>query len=343
MSATCEYGVLLPHFGRYATADRMRNAGPLIERLGFDSTWVRDHLIQQPHGHEDPNRTFLDAFVVLSTVAATTRRLKLGSAVLIPHRHPILAAMMLSSLDFVSGGGRVVAGFGIGNWDAEFDALGIGEWDRRTLLEEYVGVIRELWSGTATSHSGEHYRFSDVELAPVPSPAAPIPVWYGGNSAAAVRRTVEYCDGWIASRMPISSLSKRMARMRRLAGEHDKPLPEIAVVPYVVPAATVEEGVKRLDLPALLEDLNNFEPPPPSGAFSSFADVGGAAMVGPPDVIVEQVRQVQHAGAGHVIFDLRPCLDEWEDRLQLLGEEVLPVLRAGDRSTRGSQSEVSHA
>jgi alkanesulfonate monooxygenase SsuD/methylene tetrahydromethanopterin reductase-like flavin-dependent oxidoreductase (luciferase family) len=326
-----EYGVLLPHFGRYCTTERMRAAGPLIEGLGFNSVWVRDHVVHTTHGHEDPNATFIDPFVVLAGIAHMTERLKLGSAILIPHRHPIHAAGLLGSLDFIAGPGRVIAGWGIGNWDREFEAIGLGSWDRREVLEEYVGIMRSLWSGEPVDHEGKFFQFKDVEIHPVPDPDNPVWIWYGGNSAAAVRRAVEYCDGWIASRIPMSSLEFRMKRLRRLSAESDKPLPKVGVVPYVVPADTVEAGVKRLNLEALLEDLNAHEPPPPSGRFESYEDAGGAAIAGPPDVIVEAVRRFQDAGTDHFVFDLRPCLEDWEDRLGYLGENVLPVLREGDR------------
>lgn len=332
-----EYGILLPHFGRYATSDRMRGAGSLIEGYGFDSVWVRDHVVQQPHGHEDPDLTYLDAFVTLSTVAARTERLKLASAVIIPHRHPILAAMMLASLDFVSGGGRVIAGLGIGNWDAEFDAVGMGGWDRKALIGEYVAIIRQLWSGEPVSHESEHYRFADVQLSPVPASDAPIPIWYGGNSAAAVRRSVEFCDGWVASRIPVTSLTSRMRRLNRLSEEAGQTLPRVGAIPYIAPADTVEAGWARIKLDALLADLNAHEPPPPSGSFRTVDDVGGAVIAGPADVIIERVREIQEAGVEHFVFDLRPCLEDWEDRLQYLGERVLPQLHAGDgRKERGS-------
>ena len=327
-----EYGVLLPHFGRYCTTERMRKAGRLIEGLGFDSVFVRDHVVHTTHGHEDPNATFIDPFVVLSSIAGTTDRLKLGTAILIPHRHPIHAAGLLGSLNFMAGPGRIIAGWGIGNWDREFEAIGLGEWDRREVLEEYVEIMRALWAGDTVDHDGKFFQFQEVEIHPVPDPKNPIPIWYGGNSAAAVRRAVEYCDGWIASRIPISSFELRMKRLRRLSGEADKSLPAVGVVPYVVPAASVEEGIKRLNLDALLEDLNAHEPPPPSGSYGSYDDAGGAAIAGPPDVIVEAVRRFQDAGTDHFVFDLRPCLEDWEERLADIGDNVLPTLREGDRA-----------
>lgn len=326
-----EYGVLLPHFGRYCTRERMRQSGPLIEGLGFDSVWVRDHVVHTTHGHEDSNATFIDPMLSLSSIASTTARLKLGTAILIPHRHPIHAAGLLGSLNFIAGPGRVIAGWGIGNWDREFEAIGLGSWDRREVLEEYVEVIRSLWRGESVDHTGTFYEFKDVEIHPVPDAGNPVPIWYGGNSAAAVRRAVEYCDGWVASRIPLSSFELRMKRLRRLSGEAGRSLPAVGVVPYVVPADTIEAGIKRLNLAALLEDLRAHEPPPPSGSFDSFDDAGGAAIVGPPDVIVEAVRRFQDAGADHFVFDLRPCLEDWEDQLIDLGENVLPMLRQGDR------------
>ncbi len=331
---TPQYGILLPHFGRHATAERIRMAGPAIEGYGFDSVWVRDHVVQQPHGHEDPNVTFIDAFVTLSTIGALTERLRLCSAVLIPHRHPVLLAMMLGSLDFVSGGGRVIAGVGVGNWNKEFEAIGQADWDRKEMLAEYVEIVRKLWSGESVSHEGTKFAFEDVMLSPVPAADQPVPIWYGGNSAAAVRRSVEYCDGWVASRMPRRSLAKRMKRLRRLSDEAGRPLPEVGVVPYVSPADTVEAGLARVNVPALLEDLTKLEPPPPSGSYSSVDDIDGAVIAGPPEVIVEEVRAFQEPGVEHFVFDLRPCLDEWEEQLAVLGEQVLPLLHDGDGRNR---------
>jgi len=233
-------------------------------------------------------------------------------------------------LDFIAGGGRVIAGCGIGNWDVEFEAIGLGGWDRREVLEEYVSVLRQLWTGDAVSHDGQFYRFADVQLRPVPSDEESIPVWYGGNSAAAARRAAEYCDGLVASRIPLANFVKRMKRMRRIAGERGRVAPTAAVIPYVVPADTVQEGMARLSLAGLLDDLNAHEPPPASGRYETFDDVDGAAVAGPASVIIDAVRRFQAEGAEHFIFDLRPCLEDWEDRLAYLGEHVLPALHRED-------------
>lgn len=324
MTTNRQYGVLLPHFGSQASRDRLIQGARTAERYGFDSLWVRDHIVYRPHEHEDQNATYVDPFVTLSMIAGVTEHIRLGTACLIPHRHPILSAMMLASLDFVAGPGRVIAGWGIGNYGHEFEAIGIGDWDRRRLIEEQVEIMRCLWRGEAVDHKGEFYEFNGVQIAPMSTSGSQIPIWYGGTSRAAVRRAVEYCDGWIASRMPRRKFTELRQRMERLALKADKPLPVAAVSPYVVPARTLEEGLQHINLPALLDESSMLY----GESFATYDDLDGAAIVGPPSVIAEEVRKSQDLGVQHFVFDLRPVFDHFEEGLILLGEEVLPELRA---------------
>lgn len=324
------YGVLLPHFGSHATRDRLLDGAQSIERYGFDSAWVRDHVVFHPHAHEDQDRTHVDPFVAMSAIAATTERITLGFGTLIPHRHPIHAALLLGSLDFIAGPGRVLAAWGIGGAPAEFDAIGMVGWDRREVLEEQVAIMRRLWAGEAVDHSGKYYKFEDVAIRPVPADGN-LPLWYGGTSKAAVRRAVEYCDGWIPGRMPRRDYEMLVKRMRRLATEAGKEFPRTGTIPLVSPAKTVELGAKYADIDALAEEMRHFGfLTPPSGGFATTDDFDGALMSGPPDVIVEEVRKNQVSGAEHVVFDLRQRFGEWEECLAVLGEEVLPELHRGD-------------
>ncbi|HEX6023422.1 MAG TPA: LLM class flavin-dependent oxidoreductase, partial [Solirubrobacter sp.] len=93
------YGLLLPHFGVYADRDRLLDGARLAEQMGFDSVWVRDHLIFEPHGEmEDPNRSFFDALITLTAVGAVTERIELGTGSLIPFRHPLEVALSVATL-----------------------------------------------------------------------------------------------------------------------------------------------------------------------------------------------------------------------------------------------------
>jgi alkanesulfonate monooxygenase SsuD/methylene tetrahydromethanopterin reductase-like flavin-dependent oxidoreductase (luciferase family) len=324
------YGVLLPHFGTYADRDRLLDGARTIERYGFDSVWVRDHVIFHPHAHEDQNRTHVDPFVTLSAIAATTERITLAFGTLIPHRHPIHTALLLGSLEFIAGPGRVLAAWGIGGAPAEFDAIGMTGWDRREVLEEQVSIMRRLWEGGVVDHSGKYYEFADVAIQPVPQ-SGTIPLWYGGTSKAAVRRAVEYCDGWIPGRMPRRDYEALIERMGRLAGEAGVQVPHTGTIPLVSPAKTVELGAKYADMERLADEMQHFGYlTPPSGGYSSTEDFDGALMCGPPDVIVEEVRKHQATGAEHMVFDLRQRFSEWDECLAVLGEEILPELHRGD-------------
>lgn len=319
-----QYGVLLPHFGSHTSRDGLLRAARDAERYGFDAVWVRDHVVFHPHPHEDQNRTHVDPFMVLSAVAAVTERIILGTATLIPHRHPIHAALSIGCLDFLAGPGRVIVGWGIGGYASEFEALGMGAWDRRELSEEQVAIFRKLWSGESVSHSGKHYRFADVTIRPVP--AHPVPVWYGGTSPAAVRRAVEYCDGWIPGRMPFPHLRRLMGRMRELAAAAGKPVPTVGVIPFVSPGRTVEAGLAALDVANLLGEAAHTYP----GEFRSIKDLAGAVVAGPPAVIIEAVRASQAEGAEHFVFDMRPRFVQFPECLRHIGEEVLPALHRED-------------
>jgi alkanesulfonate monooxygenase SsuD/methylene tetrahydromethanopterin reductase-like flavin-dependent oxidoreductase (luciferase family) len=325
-SSSRQYGLLLPHFGTFATRRALLDGARRIEAYGFDSVWVRDHLVYRPHEHEDPDRTHIDPLLTLAAVAGVTERVMLGTGVLIPHRHPIHAALLLGSLDRIAKG-RVIAGWGLGAFDHEFNAIGMAGWDRRELVEEHVRTVRELLSGRNISHRGSFYEFENVDIAPTPSEDESIPLWYGGPSLAAARRSAEYCDGYLATRTPRRDLIRRLAIIKRIIG--DGPQRPVGVIPYISPANTVEAGRAFFNLPALYADTAKLYGTP-LGDLTALGDLDGAAIAGPPDVIIEEVRGYQSVGATHFVFDLRARFQDWEECVDLLGQEVLPQLRRGD-------------
>lgn len=323
-----QFGVLLPHFGSHATRERLIDGAVQIERYGFDSVWVRDHVLYEPHSYEDPDLTHVDPIVTLSALASATKSLTLGTATLIPHRHPIHTALALGSLEFIAGANRIVLGVGIGTGNHEFDAIGMGDWNRIEVLEEQVEIIRRLWSGEAVSYQGKHYAFEDVEIRPIPY-AGSLPIWYGGNSYAAARRAVEYCDGWLPGRMPRFAFKRRLQRLLDLADSHHlTSSPTVGMIPFVVPGKSVEEAAKLVDLGeyfAMTE--KQFGLPPNRDRYENVRDLDGSVILGPTDEIVEGVLSYLDLGVDHFVFDCRLGFERWEEHLVLLGEEVLPQVR----------------
>jgi probable F420-dependent oxidoreductase len=330
---TRRYGLLLPHFGAFTSRDKLLRAARAAERYGFDSLWARDHLVWHPHRLEGQDRTYVEPFVTLSLVASVTERIMLGTASLIPHRHPIHTALCLSSLEYVAGPGRVIAGFGIGTYNHEFEAAGMSQIDRRELIEEQVEIMRRLWSGQEISHQGKHYSFQDVDVHPSPASEGSIPIWYCGNSPASVRRAVEYCQGWMPGRMPIRTYEKRVERMRRLADEAGKPLPTAGAVPITSPGRTREAALAKVNWQEMLRTGVKDWIPPESGRWETVEDMEGALLAGPPEILVEDTRKYQQAGLNHIVYDFRFRFDDWDECIAMIGEEVLPELRRGDHTT----------
>lgn len=324
-SALRAYGILLPHFGSGLDGRRVIDAAQTAEEFGFDSVWVRDHLVYEPHGSEDSDRSFLDLGVTLGAIAAATRRITLATGTLIPFRHPIHAARTFASIAAFSGPERLLVGIGVGSKDHEFELVGMGGWDRRVVVEEYVDIMRKAWSGQPFSASGEHYAFEDIAVEPaiVPSP----PVWYAGASAAAVRRAVEYCDGWIPGRMPNRYFVERLDRMKRLADDAGVALPATGNIPYVVPTdIPLPEG--HFDPDRILRDARVRYTQPDGSPLESLDDIDGAVMAGSAEDIVAAVERAHAAGVEHVVLDLRLTGPHYEAALERLGSAVLPALRS---------------
>jgi alkanesulfonate monooxygenase SsuD/methylene tetrahydromethanopterin reductase-like flavin-dependent oxidoreductase (luciferase family) len=209
-------GVLLPHTGAHATRQRIVDQSLRLERAGFDSVWVRDHLVWHPHGMEGTDVTFVEPLLTLAVIGALTERLTLGTAVLIPLRWPLKLAQDLASLSYLVGP-RLIAGVGMGFSPAEFAASGLQHDQRERITREIVEICRRVWSGDPVSYSGQVFRFDDVSIKPIPP--GPIPFWYGGATRASVRRAVDYCEGWLPGRIPMATLDDRLRLLRELASE----------------------------------------------------------------------------------------------------------------------------
>lgn len=324
---TTSYGLILPHFGEHANRQNLVEGAVLAERLGFDALWARDHVVFRPHHHEGADATFLDPFVTLSTVAAVTERISLATGALIPHRHPIHTAGLLGSLAAIAGPGRVIVGFGLGSFEHEFDIVGMQGWDRREVHREQVEIFRRLWRGDAVDHTGTYYEFKDAEVHPSPHDGD-LAVWYSGTSPASVRRAVEYCDGWIPGRMPRFMFESRHQRLEEMAAAAGRATPTAGVIPYTVPAPTMEEARGAFALDALVHEASARYERPDGRPIQDLDDLDGAIIAGPPEHIVEQVRAYEAVGCEHFVFDLRLRFDRWLDMVQLVGEEVLPALRS---------------
>lgn len=316
------FGLLLPHFGAHASRELLLRSAARAEALGFDSLWVRDHLLWHPHGFEGSDPTFVDPFVALAAAAAVTTRVTLGTAVVIPTRWPLKLAQDVASLSWLSGG-RVTLGIGLGFDPKEFAANGFDPAKREQIFVETVDICRLVWSGAGASYRGELFSFDDVTIAP--RPTAPVAIHYGGNTPAAVRRAARHTEGWQVGRVPLRTLDKRIAQLRGLEREVGHKV-AVVVQPIVSVARRAEDAAARVPIAEMggssegsrLWDL------PASGRFETIADLEGLVVCGDPAGVAVEVANFAARGVDEFIVDLRLQFDRFEEALELFGTEVLP-------------------
>lgn len=320
------YGLLIPHFGEHADRDRLVEGAQRAEALGFDSLWVRDHLVFHPHGLEGSDRTFVEPLATLAYLAGATERILLGTATIIPYRHPINMAASVAAIVWLSRR-RFELGIGSGNFQHEFDVIDMGHVDRPALMREQVEIARQLWSGDSVEHHGENYSFSDVDL--MPTPTAGVRLWWGGATPASARLAVDFCEGWLPGRITFPTFERRVAQIRERAAEQGKPMIQVGAIPITSIAATREEALASMSMPALLKNANaqKFWVKPPSGSFSEPEDLAGSLIAGTTDDIVEGLERYAALDADIVILDFRLRFNDWLEQIEIVARDVLPQVR----------------
>lgn len=220
-------GIYLPQIGPAASQKRVVETAQAAEAAGFDSLWVLDHVVMRedyrtPYPYDASGRlpipataTLLEPLILLTYAAAVTERVELGTAVLVlPMRAPVLHAKMLASLDHLAGG-RVILGAGVGWWKEEFEALSMPFEQRGKRMEEYLQVLKQLWSMDYAEFRGEFYHAAG--WACHPHPPRTIPIWLGGNSPQQLRRVGQFADGWLANPTMLPMLEADFDRAREAA------------------------------------------------------------------------------------------------------------------------------
>jgi probable F420-dependent oxidoreductase len=244
------------NFGACADPEAQVRVARAAEEAGFESLWTGEHVaipIRNNPVPTAPETPFLDSLVALTNVAAHTRRVRLGTGILVlPHHNPVLVAKALASLDVVSGG-RLIAGFAAGYVEAEFAALGVDFHRRGAIADEYLTAIRALWTEELPRFGGRFATFGDIRFEPKPVQRPHPPIIIGGHAAPALRRAAREGDGWYGFGLTVAAaapLIREIDRLRRELGRADAPF-EISLTTFepldaALVARAVAVGVDRL-------------------------------------------------------------------------------------------------
>ncbi len=247
--------------------EHMPEVAARAEAAGYGSVFVPDHVVfpvrvdsAYPYSPDGSfpfplDTPLYDPWIVLTSIAATTTTIKLGTGVyVLPLRHPFVTARAVTSLDVLSGG-RAVLGVGAGWLAEEFTALGLDPKRRFSRTEECIEVLRALWTEATPSYHGRHFDFDAVHFAPKPATDPHPPILLGGDSDRALERAARLGDGWISggTATDIAEIEATVTKLRELRARSEATAPfDVTVLmarPTVDDLARLEAiGVDRVVL-----------------------------------------------------------------------------------------------
>jgi probable F420-dependent oxidoreductase len=312
-----QLGVLIPT--REAIMSGRPETGPLLtmaeraEAAGFDSVWIGDSLTARPR-HEP--------LTLLTAVAARTRRVRLGTAVLLPAlRNPVVLAHIVGTLDQVAEG-RTILGVGIAA-DAppirrEFAAAGV-PWDRRVgRFLETLQICRALWSRDHVSFSGKHFTLDDVTVEPKPHRRGGPPIWIGGSGPTGLREAANF-DAWFPTGPSVEFFAEHFPRIQAAARAAGRAPDAVTGAAYVTVALDANAAAAEQRLNTFLETYYS--------APASALRARQACYAGPIEGCAEWLQRWVDAGTTHLMLrfaggDQLAQVDEAATRL-------LPRLKRG--------------
>jgi probable F420-dependent oxidoreductase len=221
-----DLGAHLPNQGPLATREAVMTFCREAEKARIASLWVSDHVVfprtatgSYPGGRfpHPPDKAYLEPVATLTAAAMCTERARLGASVFIlGHRHPVVMAKMLTTIDALSNG-RLIVGVGVGWWKEELTILDAPFEKRGRQGDEAIEVFKALWTQDNPSFEGTFFRFRDLGFAPKPVQKPHPPIWVGGDSPGAFRRVVTLGDGWHATSKTPAQMKDALGRLREAA------------------------------------------------------------------------------------------------------------------------------
>jgi probable F420-dependent oxidoreductase len=278
-----------------------------FESLDVDSLWVSDRLVS--------SALTLEPITFLSFIAGRLRNMKLGTSTLVlPTRNPIVLAKELATLDFLSQG-RLFPAIGLGGEESkDLQAVGVSKKERAGRTDEMIVLMRRLWTEENVTFAGKYFAVEDATIMPRPWQKKGPPIWIGGRSEAALRRTGRLGDGWLVSSVAPDEVEAGIKTIRRYAAEANREVPEDhygVLIPFYF-ATDADKAFEiagrsirpRADLPTI--------------EFTAF---------GTPDQVRAKVEA--YIAAGATKFIMRPCgpFDSWREQSEILAREVIEPLQ----------------
>ena len=300
------------------TIDELAELVGLVDRCGYDSMWVGDHVAF--------TIAIFDPLLQLAQAAVLSRRLMFGTDVyLLPLRHPTPVAKQVSTLDHLTEG-RFIFGVGVGGeFPKEYEACGVPIKERGARLSESLTVMRKLWTGEPVSHAGRFFPLEDVKMQPPPRQSGGPPIWCGGRADPALRRIGRMTDGWMSYVVTPDMYRQGLEKIATAASEAGRTFDRGFGTAHLLFTRIDDTYEKALDAATI------------SLSQRYAMDFRKAAQrycaLGPPQEVVETIFKFQQAGVRHVILDFVGPYEERDQQIERFAAEAMPLL-AGLRGRR---------
>ena len=284
--------------------DNVVNFAKKCEQMGADSMWTIDRVAYDN----------LESLTILAAAAATTRKIRLGTSVLLAGlRHPALLAKTVATLDFISNG-RLTLGVGFGSRESDFSAVEIPWEARGSRAVEGIQLMKRLWTEENVTHKGRFFDVQNLTLGPRPI-QKPIPIWTGGSAEVALKRAGTWANGFICGSSAIPdfpSTWEKVAQYARASGRDPKEI-EKAGLTFMAVNDDHDKAVKTVE-GYVMRYYGRLR-----------ADVANTSLVGSPAAVAERIEAFLSRGLDTLIIGVA---DPDPRQLDLFGEKVLPKLKS---------------
>jgi probable F420-dependent oxidoreductase len=276
-----------------------------VDALDFDYLWVSEHVIQAPALVKSMGGRFYEAVSAAAVLLGATQRVELLTYVaVLPYHNPLSYAKAIATVDLLSGG-RIAMGLACGHLEPEFRALGVPFAERGARSDEYLKIMKELWTAERPRFHGRFFDFEDVVFEPKPLRRPHPPLFIGGDARPVQRRAANLGDGWIPWLTLPEELPERLAYIRGQPGMARRATP-------------FEVYMLLADFPA--DDRGNL---------SRFR------IPKRRDEVTRQLERLQQSGATGAIVHLPPGtsgLDECLEWVEWFSREIIPAFRGRERT-----------
>jgi probable F420-dependent oxidoreductase len=301
-------GIALPQGSRDGRIDIaiLRDYAVQAETAGFDDLWT----IEQITGRYP----VLESISLLAYLSAITKRIRLGTAVLVTNlRNPIQLAKEISSVDHLSSG-RITVGVGLGGNTRMYAAYGLAEDRRVARFVEGINVMKALWTEPSVTLPGERFRLEGVGMEPKPLQKPHPPLWFGAHTEAAQRRAISLGDGWMgAGSTNLGELFVEVARMQTLLAEAGRDASTFPLSKRVYISIDDDESRARQSIETMMRDFYGMSDPK-ADAWAVYGSTGR---------VLESLQRIRDAGLTHMMLHSAPVDMR---HLEIIATQIAPQL-----------------